>query len=259
MLDLLLFGFQHLVGAVGVWVAVFVLVAVVVAVPITRWAVSRMHRARAVGVVVGGGQAFFLTSWILVVLYIVPVAVAVVHAAPFAVGRSLADTLEHSTPKAADWMVDLAGPNLMKLLQVAGEQVILDADALRARAAAALDDAGDRTKHFLGPGRVRELATDMLLTALHDELDDIAPGVKQITWHDVMARVKTAVASGSSLFVMETVLGLRAAAWAALFSGLTLLGACHVATILLFLLVVRPRAASVEGVSGTRSVTEREI
>jgi hypothetical protein len=162
-----------------------------------------------------------------------------VHAVPFSVGRSVARTLEHSTPKAADWIVDLAGSNVATVLHVAGEQVLLDVDDLRGRVADAVIATGDTVKNYMGPGRIRELATNISLAALLDVLDGLAPGVDRVTWNDLLGQVKSTLGEGSSLVMAETVIGLRAAAWGALFSGLTLLAACHVFTILLFIVAVR--------------------
>jgi hypothetical protein len=190
---------------------------------------------------------FLLSSAILLLSYVAPMALAVVHAVPFAVGRSVAHTLEHSTPKAADWIVDLAGSNVAAVLHVAGEQVLLDVDDLRGRVADAVIAAGDTAKGYMGPGRIRELAANISLAALLDVLDGLAPGVDRVTWNDLLGKVKSTLGEGSSLVMAETVIGLRAAAWGALFTGLMLLAACHLLTILLFFFVIRPPRAAATG------------
>jgi hypothetical protein len=114
MLALLWFAITNLLVPLIVWSTIFVLAALVAGAPVARWCVVKMRR-RPTERALSQTRRWLLLSWIVVVLFVVPVSMALVQAIPFAASRGLAQLIENAEPDTTQWIADFVaahGPAL---------------------------------------------------------------------------------------------------------------------------------------------------
>ena len=159
MLALLWFAITNLLVPLIVWSTVFVLVAVVAGLPMSRWCVVRM-RGRHADSALSGTHRGLLGAWIVVVLFVLPAGIALFNAVPFAASRGLAQIIERSEPETTQWVADLIAKH--------GAALGLDSEQIRSwtsYGSSALVDDFTTSLHLAAWGHVATAV--VLLAACH--------------------------------------------------------------------------------------------
>lgn len=237
MLSLLWLAVTEFLVPLVVWSVVSVAISLIIAVPTTRWCVTRLRRA---GSQRGATSAWLLRACIVVVLFVLPCGIALFHAVPFAVTRGLAQFVERSAPDAATWMTDLASGQVASLLDITHDDTLADTYELQARTEAAIAELEASRETASTFAWIQNIATEKTLRLVHAALGQLAPAGGLVKWRDVTERARSLAKSGSSAMLSDFVTGLHLAAWGQVLSGIGLVVLCHVLAVIVFWYAAQP-------------------
>jgi hypothetical protein len=116
--DLLAFGLRNGLLPLAVWSTLFVVAAIVVGALAAWWSLRFIRAANAAGLQCPSGRLWCGFAIIVAGCFLIPFAISLFHAIPFAIQRGLASGIEQAMPNAVGWVVDLATSNTTTVLAV---------------------------------------------------------------------------------------------------------------------------------------------
>jgi hypothetical protein len=238
MSPLLAFGIRNVFVALLQWSAMFIGGALAASLPVAWWSIHRARRSST------GGASF---AWLLIVLglFVTVPLVALFHAVPYAVERSLSEMVQGPRSReAVDWIVGLTADQLATTLNVQAPSARVDVRELKTQVAEAVRQARDMVPDDAQFGEIRSLLTDKSLSALQTTLDQVPVRNGTVVWSDLVERMRTVMAEQSSSTFADLSTRLDRAAEANIRATYITVAGCNLATLLLVAVFARPKQAS---------------
>ena len=235
---LLAFGVRNVLVALLQWSAVFVGGALAASVPVAWWSI---YRARCSST---GGASF---AWLLIVvgLFVSVPLVALFHAVPYAVERSLSEMVQGPRSQdAVDWIVGLTADQLAEKLNVQAPSTRVNVRELKTQVADAVRQARDMVPDDSQFGEIRSLLEEKSLATLQAVLDQVPVRNGTVAWSELVERMRTVMAEQSSSTFADLSTRLDRAAEANIRATYIAVAGCNLATLFLVAVFARPKPAS---------------
>lgn len=233
---LLAFGIRNIFVALLQWSVVFVGGALVASLPVTWWSIRRARRSSS------GGAAF---AWLLIVvgLFVSVPLVALFHAVPYALERSLSEIVQGPrSQEAVDWIVGLTADQLAATLNVQARSTRVNVRELKTQVADALRQAREAVPDDSRFGEIRSLLSDKSLAALQATLDQVPVRNGTVVWSDLVDRMRVVMAGQSVSMFADMATTLDRVADANILATCIAVAGCNLVTLLLVAVVARPKA-----------------